>query len=170
MPPAPSDPRLNIRPATIQDVPLILSFIKELAQYERFAHEVFATEEILHETLFGERPYAEVVIAYYDDQPVGYALFFHSFSSFLGRLGIYLEDVYVRPAMRGKGIGKALLIHLAQLAKERECGRLEWAVLNWNEHSIRFYESLGAVAMNEWTVYRLAGAALERLAEEMLSL
>lgn len=170
MPPAPSDPRLNIRPATIQDVPLILSFIKELAGYERLAHEVVATEGILQETLFGERPYAEVVIAYYDDQPVGYALFFHSFSTFFGRPGIYLEDVYVRSAMREKGIGKALLIYLAQLAKERKCGRLEWAVLNWNEPSIRFYESLGAVAMNEWTAYRLTGASLERLAEEKLSL
>jgi GNAT superfamily N-acetyltransferase len=166
MPPAPSIARLKIRRAKKEDVPLILGFIKELAEYERLPHEVVANEAILRETLFGERPYAEVMIAYYDGQPVGYALFFHSFSTFLGRPGIYLEDVYVRPPMRGKGIGKALLVYLAQLAKERKCGRLEWAVLNWNEPSIAFYKKLGAMPMSEWTVYRLSGTALDRVAED----
>ncbi|MBM4161118.1 MAG: GNAT family N-acetyltransferase [Ignavibacteria bacterium] len=160
-----SGPRLKIEPAQKKDVPLILRFIKELAEYERLTHEVATDEEILEETLFGERPVAEVVFAYYDNEPVGYALFFHSFSTFLGRPGIYLEDVFVRPPMRGKGVGKALLTYLARLAKERKCGRLEWAVLNWNEPSIRFYESLGAVPMDEWTVYRLSGEPLARLAE-----
>jgi GNAT superfamily N-acetyltransferase len=166
MPPSPPDPRLRIQSAERKDVRLILSFIRELADYEHLAHEVVATEEILNETLFGARPSAEVVFALYEGQPVGYALFFNSFSTFLGRPGIYLEDLYVRPAMRGRGIGKALLVHLAQLAVERKCGRLEWAVLNWNEPSIGFYKNLGARPMNEWTVYRLAGDALNRLAEE----
>jgi GNAT superfamily N-acetyltransferase len=158
--------RLKITPATQNDVPLILSFIKELAEYERLATEVVATEDILAETLFGERKYAEVVFALYDDKPVGYALFFHSFSTFLGRPGLYLEDLYVRPSMRGKGIGKALLAYLARLASERRCGRLEWAVLNWNESAIGFYKSLGAQPMDTWTVYRLTGDSLARLAEQ----
>jgi GNAT superfamily N-acetyltransferase len=165
MPSSPSDPRLNIRPAEKGDVRLILSFIKELGEYERLAHEIVATEEILSETLFGDRRFAEVVFALYDGQPVGYALFFNSFSTFLGRPGIYLEDLYVRPAMRGRGIGKALLVYLAQLAVERKCGRLEWAVLNWNEPSIAFYRNLGARPMDEWSVYRLTGDSLKRLAE-----
>jgi GNAT superfamily N-acetyltransferase len=131
---------------------------------------VVATEQVLAETLFGIRPYAEVLIARYDDQPVGYALYFHSFSTFLGRPGLYLEDVYVRPTMRGKGIGKALLVHLARLAVERKCGRFEWSVLNWNKPSIRFYESLGAKPLDEWTVYRLAGESLERLANESVEI
>lgn len=160
-----SDPRLRIIPAQKKDVPLILRFIKELADYERLAHEVVTNQQILEEALFGERPVAEVVFAYYDNEPVGYALFFYSFSTFLGRPGIYLEDVFVRPPMRGRGIGKALLVYLARLAEERKCGRLEWAVLNWNEPSIRFYESLGAVPMDEWTVYRLSGESLARLAD-----
>lgn len=155
---------LTLEIATEQDTPLIFSFIKELAEYERLAHEVIATEEIIKETLFGKRAYAEVVIARWDSKPVGYALFFHSFSTFLGRPGIYLEDLFVRPSMRGKGIGKALLVYLAQLAKERKCGRLEWAVLNWNESAINFYKSLGAKPMNEWTVYRLIGETLDKLA------
>jgi GNAT superfamily N-acetyltransferase len=165
MPSSPRDPRLNIRPAEKSDIRSILSFIKELGEYERLAHEIVATEEVLSETLFGDRRFAEVVFALYDGQPVGYALFFHSFSTFLGRPGIYLEDLYVRPAMRGRGIGKALLVYLAQLAAERKCGRLEWAVLNWNEPSIAFYRSLGARPMDEWSVYRLTGDSLKRLAE-----
>jgi GNAT superfamily N-acetyltransferase len=165
MPPQPIDPRLKILPAKENDVGLILSFIKELAEYERLPHEVVATEEILRETLFCTRPSAEVIFALYDGQPVGYALFFHSFSTFLGRPGVYLEDVYVRPAMRGKGIGRAMLVYLARLALERKCGRLEWAVLNWNEPAIGFYKKLGARPMDEWTVYRLVGDALKRLAE-----
>ena len=156
--------RLRIVPATVDDIPLILGFIKELAEYERLAHEVVATEAVLRETLFGPRAYAEVVLAYYDHKPAGYALFFHSFSTFLGRPGLYLEDLYVRPPLRGKGIGKALLVHLAKLALERKCGRLEWAVLNWNESAIGFYKSLGAQPMDTWTVYRLTGIPLTQLA------
>jgi GNAT superfamily N-acetyltransferase len=158
--------RLTITPATQSDVPLILELIKELASYEKLAHEVTATEELLTETLFGTRRYAEVVVASYDGQPVGYALFFHSYSTFVGRPGLYLEDVFVRPTMRGKGIGKAILVYLARLAVERKCGRFEWSVLNWNEPSIKFYELLGAKPMDDWTVYRLAAESLERLAKE----
>ena len=155
---------LRIVPATRSDVPLILALIKELAEYERLAHEVVATEELLTETLFGDRPYAEVIIAYYDNKPVGYALYFHSYSTFLGRPGLYLEDLYVRPSLRGRGIGKALLGTLARIAIERKCGRLEWAVLNWNESAIGFYKSLGAIPMDTWTVYRMTGEPLAQLA------
>jgi GNAT superfamily N-acetyltransferase len=157
--------RLRIIPATKNDIPLILALIKELAEYERLAHEVEATEEVLAETLFGARPSAEVILAFYDEQPVGYALYFHSFSTFLGRPGIYLEDLFVRPALRGKGIGKALLATLARVAAEKNCGRLEWAVLNWNESAIGFYKSLGARPMDSWTVYRMTGEPLARLGE-----
>lgn len=157
-------PNLTIEVATEQDIPIILSFIKGLAEYERLAHEVVVTEEIIKETLFGKRAYAEVVIARWDGEPVGFALFFHSFSTFLGRPGIYLEDLFVKPSMRGKGVGKALLVYLAQLAKDRKCGRLEWAVLNWNESAINFYKSLGARPMDEWTVYRVTGETLDKLA------
>lgn len=156
----------RIRDARIEDVPLILSFIRELAEYERLTHEVVATEELLAENLFGMRRAAEVVIGLLEETPVGFALFFHNFSTFLGRSGIYLEDVYVRPEYRGRGFGHAFLAHLAKLARERGCGRLEWAVLDWNEPAIRFYESLGAVAMDDWTVYRLTGKALAELAGE----
>lgn len=155
---------LRIVPATRNDIPLILALIRELAEYERLSHEVDATEDLLSETLFGKRPYAEVILAYYDGQPVGYALFFHSYSTFLGRPGLYLEDLFVRPALRGKGIGKALLATLAGIAVKRKCGRLEWAVLNWNEPAIGFYKSLGAKPMDTWTVYRLTGDSLEQLA------
>lgn len=157
--------RLRIEKATERDVPLILSFIKELAEYERLSHEVVATEEMLRASLFGERPMAEVLIAYTGEEAVGFALFFHNFSTFLGRPGIYLEDLYVQPRARGKGIGRALLSRLARLARERGCGRLEWAVLDWNEPAIRFYRNLGAVAMDEWTVFRATGESLARLAE-----
>jgi GNAT superfamily N-acetyltransferase len=158
------NPDFEIKPATVEDVPLILSFIKKLAVYERLEHEAVATEEILRETIFGERREAEVVIGYYQNKPVCFALFFHSFSTFLGRPGIYLEDLFVDEEQRGKGFGKALLVYLAQLAVERNCGRLEWAVLNWNEPAIRFYQSLGARPMDEWTVYRLTGETLKALA------
>ena len=158
------NPDFEIKPATIEDVPLILSFIKKLAVYERLAHEAVATEEILRETLFGERREAEVIIGYYQNKPVCFALFFHSFSTFLGRPGIYLEDLFVDEEQRGKGFGKALLVYLARLAVERDCGRLEWAVLNWNEPAIKFYQSLGARPMDEWTVYRLTGETLKALA------
>jgi GNAT superfamily N-acetyltransferase len=156
----------EIKPTTIDDVPVILSFIKKLAEYEKLSHLVVATEDGLRETLFGERRYAETVIAYYQNQPVGFALFFHNFSTFLGKPGIYLEDLFVDIEQRGKGFGKALLVHLAQLAKERGCGRFEWSVLDWNEPSIKFYESLGARPLNEWKTYRLIGEALDKLASE----
>jgi GNAT superfamily N-acetyltransferase len=155
-----------IKPTTIDDVPVILSFIQKLADYEKLSHEVVATEAGLREVLFGARPYAETVIAYYQNQPVGFALFFHNFSTFLGKPGIYLEDLFVDPEQRGKGFGKALLVYLAKLAVERNCGRVEWSVLDWNEPSIQFYEALGAVPLNEWTMYRLTGKALEKLANE----
>jgi GNAT superfamily N-acetyltransferase len=154
----------EVREASAEDVPLILTLIGELAEYERLSHEVVATEDSLQEWLFGETPVAEVLIAEYGAEAVGFALFFHNFSTFLGRPGIYVEDLYVRSAFRGRGMGKAMLVHLARLAKERGCGRLEWSVLDWNEPSIKFYESLGAVAMDDWTVHRVTGEALDRLA------
>jgi GNAT superfamily N-acetyltransferase len=154
---------VSIRQSSVADVPLILSFIRGLAEYERLAHAVAATEDILRVSLFGPHPSAEVVIAEVDGNAAGFALFFHNFSTFIGKPGIYLEDLFVLPEMRGRGIGKALLQHLASLAVKRDCGRLEWAVLHWNEPAIGFYRSLGAVAMTEWNVYRLAGQALKRL-------
>lgn len=159
-------PEIGIRPATEEDVPLILSLIRDLAKYERLSHEVVATEEILQGSLFGERRVAEVVIGHQAEEPTGFALFFHSFSTFLGRPGIYLEDLYVKPEFRGRGIGRAMLAYLAGLAKERNCGRLEWSVLNWNEPAIRLYRGIGAVPMEDWTVYRVAGEALEQLAAD----
>jgi len=155
---------VTIRPATPDDVPTILALIGELAEYERLAHEVATTVESLHRSLFGPRPAAEAVIAESDGQAVGYAIYFTSFSSFTGRPGIYLEDIYVRPVRRGKGVGKRLLAHVAGVAVERDCARLEWAVLDWNEPSIGFYESLGARAMSEWTVYRLTSQAIADVA------
>ncbi len=158
---------VRIRPATDGDVPLILRFIRELADYERLLHEVVATEDRLRESLFGPRPGAEVVIADDGDgEPLGFALFFPNYSTVLAQPGIYLEDLYVRPQARGRGVGRALLSHLARLARERGCGRLEWWVLDWNESAIRFYRSLGARPMDDWTVFRLAGADLDRLADE----
>jgi GNAT superfamily N-acetyltransferase len=156
---------LSIRDAEVRDVPLIVRFIRELADYERLAHECVATDESVRETLFGPRPYAEVVIAEWDGEPAGFALFFHNYSTFLARPGIYLEDLYVRPETRGRGIGKALLVRLAALAKQRRCGRVEWAVLNWNQSAIDFYESVGAKRQTEWSVYRVTGDALDALAE-----
>jgi len=159
-------PELRIRTAIENDVPLIFRFIRELAEYERLADAVVATEASVRETLFGARRYAEVLIAEVDGEAAGFALFFHNYSTFLGKPGIYLEDLYVRPEMRGRGYGKALLARLAAIARERECGRLEWAVLNWNEPAIRFYRSLGALPQSEWQVYRVTGEALETLAKE----
>lgn len=147
--------RFRIRAATPEDVPLILRFIRELAEYERLPHECVATEESLRATLFGSPRFAEVLIAEEDGEPAGLALFFHTYSTFLAKPGIYLEDLYVRPEMRGRGYGKALLQRLAEIARERNCGRLEWSVLNWNEPAINFYKSLGARPMDEWTVFRL---------------
>jgi GNAT superfamily N-acetyltransferase len=159
-------PELEIRAATEADVPLILSLIREFAEYERLSHEVVATEEALRDSLFGERPVAEVLIGHLGDEPAGFALFFHNFSTFLGKPGIYLEDLYVRPEFRGAGIGRALLIHLARLARARDCGRLEWSVLDWNEPAIGFYKSIGASPVSGWTVYRVTGEALDELAAE----
>lgn len=155
---------LVIRSAKRDDVPLILQFVRGLAEYENLAHECKATEAQLEHTLFGARPVAEVVIAYRDHVAAGFALFFHNYSTFLARPGIYLEDLFVEPAHRGFGVGRALLAHLAALAVERECGRLEWSVLDWNADAIRFYERLGARAMNDWTIYRVTGDALLKLA------
>jgi len=157
-------PEFSIRNATGEDVPLILSFIHELAEYEKLSHKVSATEEILRNSLFGERPVAEVLIGESDGRPAAFALFFHNFSTFLGRPGIYLEDLYVRPEFRGQGIGMAMFSRLARLAKERGCGRLEWSVLDWNEDAIRFYKKLGAVPMDEWTTLQVTGAELDGLA------
>jgi GNAT superfamily N-acetyltransferase len=144
-------------------VPLILALVKELAEYERLAHTAVATEDLLHEQLFSERPAAEAIIAEVDGAPAAFAVFFQNFSTFLGQNGIYLEDLFVRPQFRGHGAGKALLQHLARLALERGCGRMEWSVLDWNEPAIAFYEALGASPMTEWTTYRLAGDALAAL-------
>ena len=160
-------PDLKLRLATEEDVPLILELIQALADYEKLAHEVVATEELLRGSLFGDgNGGPEVVIAELSGEAAGFALFFANYSTFLGRAGIHLEDLYVREALRGKGIGKALLGSLARLARQRGCGRLEWAVLDWNEPAIRFYEALGARAMSGWTTYRVTGEALSRLAEE----
>jgi GNAT superfamily N-acetyltransferase len=155
---------ISISPAGERDVPLILGFIRKLAAYEKLSHLVVATEADIHEHLFGSNPVAEVLLANWDGAPVGFALYFRNFSTFLGQPGIYLEDLFVDPEHRGKGIGKALLIRLAQVAVERGYGRLEWAVLDWNTPSIEFYRSLGAVPLDEWTAYRLTGDALSRLA------
>ena len=157
-------PALEIRAATEDDVPLILSLIKELAEYERLSQEVVATEEALRDSLFCARRVAEALLGYLGDDLAGFALFFHNFSTFLGRTGIYLEDLYVRPEFRGAGVGRALLVHVARLAKERGCGRLEWSVLDWNEPAIGFYRGIGASPVSGWTVYRLTGETLDRLA------
>jgi GNAT superfamily N-acetyltransferase len=153
----------RIEPARPEDVPMILMLIRELAEFERLLHEVTATEEQVHEGLFGPRPSAEVVMARIGDEVAGFALYFHNFSTFLAKPGIYLEDLYVRQKFRGQGCGEALLRHLASIALARGCGRLEWSVLDWNQRAIDFYKSLGAAAMSEWTIYRVTGEALTRL-------
>jgi GNAT superfamily N-acetyltransferase len=154
----------EIRAATESDVPLILQFIRDLAEYERLSHKVVATEERLRDSLFGSPRFAEVIIGEEDGHAAGFALFFHNYSTFLAQPGIYLEDLFVKPEARGRGYGKALLARLAQLAVERGCGRVEWAVLDWNAPSIAFYKALGAEPMDEWTVFRLTGPALDALA------
>lgn len=159
------DSSLSVRPATAADVPIILAFIRELAEYEKLLHEVEATEALLAEGLFGARPYAEALIGCVDDEPAGFALFFPSFSTFLSKPGIYLEDLYVRPQFRGRGLGKRLLTAVAAIAAERGCGRYEWSVLDWNAPSIRFYEALGAVMHADWRRMRVEGAAVGRMAE-----
>ena len=154
-----------IVPATESDVPAIHALITALAEYERLSHEVVSTEADIRNSLFGTRPYAEVILAKSDGQTVGFALFFHNYSTFLARRGLYLEDLFVLPAFRSRGVGRRLLSYLARLAVERKCGRMEWWVLDWNESAIRFYQSLGAIPMNDWTVYRLTGDALDRVAD-----
>ena len=156
----------QIRAATKGDVPVILSFIKKLADYERLSHEVVATEKLLLETLFGRRRTAEVAIAYFKREPVGFVLFFHNFSTFVGRPGIYIEDLFVDETFRRRGFGGALLRHVAKLAQQRNCGRLEWSVLDWNEPAINFYRKLGALPMREWTIFRMTGANLKNLARD----
>lgn len=155
----------SIRPAEPGDVPAVLGFVHKLAEYERLSHEVQMDETALHALLFGERPYAEVVLADVDGESIGFALFFHTVSTFAGKPGIYLEDLFVDPQARGKGYGKALMAHLAQLAVERGCARFEWAVLKWNEPSIAFYRQLGAQRLETWDVFRLSGEALLALGE-----
>jgi GNAT superfamily N-acetyltransferase len=155
----------EIRPARVEDVPIILGLIRELATYERAPDEVTATEEQLVDILFGEKRVAEVLLAFEGKSPVGFAVFFHNFSTWLGRPGLYLEDLFVKPDKRGKGYGRALLVDLAKIARERVCGRMEWAVLNWNEPAIKFYRALGAKPLDQWTVYRLTGDGITRLAE-----
>ena len=159
-----SKDKTAFRRAAREDCPLILEFIKQLADYEKMLDQVVATEELLEEWIF-EKKKAEVIFALENGEPVGFALFFHNFSTFLGRAGIYLEDLYVRPECRGKGHGKGLLRQLARIATERGCGRLEWVCLDWNQPSIDFYESLGAELQSDWTIYRLTGATLTALAE-----
>ena len=154
-----------IREATEADVPLILQFIRDLAEYERLADRVTATEEQIRRTLFGNPRFAEVLIAEENGTPAGFALFFHNYSTFLGQPGIYLEDLFVHQDMRGRGIGKALLARLARIARERGCGRVEWAVLDWNALSIAFYRSIGAVSLDDWKIMRLTGEAMEKLAK-----
>ena len=155
---------MKIRPATEADLGTIEELIHALAEYERMADEVVMTGQLLRQNLFGERPYAEVLIAEVDGEAAGFALFFHNFSTFVGRPGIYLEDLFVRPEQRAKGFGKALLKRLAEIAVERGCGRMEWAVLDWNEPAIGFYKKLGARPNDDWTVFRLAGESLRNLA------
>lgn len=156
---------LELRLATETDVPAILSFIQQLAEYEKLSDQVVATEQKLRDTLFSDKAYAEVVLANYQGKDVGFALFFHNYSTFLAKPGIYLEDLFVEPACRGVGVGKALITYLAKLAVERDCGRLEWSVLDWNQPAIDFYQSLGAVMLHDWRINRVTGATLTQMAE-----
>jgi GNAT superfamily N-acetyltransferase len=153
-----------IRPAVKKDVGLIFSFIKELADYEKLADAVTADENLLMETLFGKEAVPKSLLAFYEDKPAGFAIYFYNFSTFIGKPGLFLEDVYVRKELRGKGIGKRILIYLAKVAKEKDCGRFEWSVLDWNEPSIKFYKNLGAKPMDDWTVFRLDRQGIENLA------
>jgi len=159
-------PGVSLRAAARDDGKIILGLISELAEYEKLSHEVIADLDTLEATLFGERPFAETVLAEYDGAVVGFALFCYNFSTFIGRPGLHLEDLFVKPAFRGKGIGRALLCYVARLAVERHCGRLEWSVLDWNEPALHFYKKLGAVPMNEWTTFRLSGATLASLSDK----
>ncbi|MEX0915347.1 MAG: GNAT family N-acetyltransferase [Wenzhouxiangellaceae bacterium] len=158
-----ANPNLAIRPAEPGDEDTLLALIHELAVYEKAPEEAVATPELIGKALFGEHPTAEAVIAEWQGEPAGFALWFHNFSTWLGKPGLYLEDLFVRESHRGNGIGKALLLHLAGIARDRDCGRMEWSVLDWNTPAIDFYKALGARPMDEWTVYRLDEAALKRL-------
>jgi GNAT superfamily N-acetyltransferase len=158
-------PTVEIRDATISDVPIILQLIRDLATYERAPNDVVATEQGLREVLFGDAPSAKVVIIFEGEEAVGFAVYFFNFSTWLGRPGLYLEDLFVKPETRGRGYGRALLIHLAKIARDRGCGRMEWAVLDWNEPAIRFYRKLGAIPQEDWTVFRLTRDEINRLAE-----
>jgi len=160
----PSD--FNIRLARVEDVAIILQLIRDLATYERAPDEVIATEKQLVDVLFGGRPVAEVLLAFEEESPVGFAVYFYNFSTWLGRPGLYLEDLFVKPEKRGKGYGRALLVELARIARDRGCGRMEWAVLDWNEPAIKFYRALGAQPMHEWTVFRLTRDEIGKLANE----
>ena len=156
----------KIRPARLEDVQVILQLIRDLATYERAPNEVSATEEQLVDVLFGQKPAAEVLLAFEGESPIGFAVYFYNFSTWLGRPGLYLEDLFVKPDKRGKGYGRALLVELAKIARDRGCGRMEWAVLDWNESAINFYRALGAKAMDEWTVFRLTRDGIARLAND----
>lgn len=155
---------IRIRNAEIKDIQTIIRLIKDLSVYEKLSHQFINTEELIKKYLFGEKKFAEVLIADFNERPVGFALFFHNYSTFVGKPGIYLEDLFVQPEMRGKGIGKKLILELVKIAKERNCGRVEWSVLNWNTSAIDFYNSLGAIPMDEWTVYRLTEDKIKALA------
>ena len=155
----------EIRDATVADIPIILQLIRNLATYERAPNDVVATEEDLHEVLFVAEPAAKVVIAFENTEPVGFAVYFFNFSTWLGRPGLYLEDLFVKPEMRGRGYGRALLVHLAKIARDHNCGRMEWAVLTWNEPAIEFYKKLGAVSLNDWRVFRLTTDGIAKLSE-----
>lgn len=158
-----ANPDIRIVKAAECDLPVILSFIKQLAEYEKLSDKVSATEDILKKNLFSDLPYAKVLIAYYKDKPAGIAIYFFNFSTFLGKPGLYLEDLFVNPDLRGFGIGKALFLRLAEIAKELDCGRFEWSVLNWNTPAIDFYKRMGAAPMDEWTVFRLDEQGIEKL-------
>ena len=157
---------LTIRRAARADVPLVLSFVRDLAEYEKLSHLVVATEEVIAEELFGPKSHTEVLLGHVGAEPVAFAVYFHNFSTFLGRKGLYLEDLYVRPAHRRRGYGRAMLLQVARIAAERNCGRLEWSVLDWNELASEFYKRLGAVPLEDVTVFRLTGESLKRLADE----
>ena len=156
---------LRIEPATERDLPAIVRLVRHLAEYEKLAHVMVSSEDDFRKALFGPRTNAEALMGFADDAPVGFALYFYNFSTFLGKRGIYLEDLFVDPEFRGQGIGKALLQRLARIAKDQDCGRMEWSVLTWNQPSIKFYHRLGAVTLEDWRTFRLSGVALERLAE-----
>ena len=160
-----SERSFEIRDADVADIPIIMQLIRDLATYERAPNDVIATEQDLREVLFGAEPAAKVVIAFEDTAPVGFAVYFFNFSTWLGRPGLYLEDLFVKPAMRGRGYGRALLVHLAKIARDHKCGRMEWAVLTWNDPAIQFYKKLGAAALDEWRVFRLTKDGIGKLAE-----